>query len=178
VQALNTLIESDGHTPAVAGFFDKAKPLTAAQVKMIQEAAARRSEATAKQQLGVEHWVHDTNWLDSLVLLEVKNAENWKLRWQPIPDYGWMTGNSEASGPKTRTVHLVKPEISAVMLLNSIFCNELHRSETANGCPVLPKHGIDLLSPFNSDCYFPVLAAINTRRCLCTLPSQALANVL
>src|SRR5579863_6952818 len=28
VQALNTLIKPDGHTPAVEGFFDKAKPLT------------------------------------------------------------------------------------------------------------------------------------------------------
>jgi acetylornithine deacetylase/succinyl-diaminopimelate desuccinylase-like protein len=76
VQALNTLIESDGHTPAVAGFFDKVKPLTPAQMKMIQEAAARRSEATVKKQLGVEHWVHDTNWLDSLVLLESKPTIN------------------------------------------------------------------------------------------------------
>jgi acetylornithine deacetylase/succinyl-diaminopimelate desuccinylase-like protein len=76
MQALNTLIESDGHTPAVAGFFDKVTPLTPAQMKMIQEAAARRSEATAKKQLGVEHWVHDTNWLDSLVLLESKPTIN------------------------------------------------------------------------------------------------------
>ncbi|MGA2416818.1 MAG: M20/M25/M40 family metallo-hydrolase [Candidatus Sulfotelmatobacter sp.] len=76
VQALNTLIEADGHTPAVAGFFDKAKPLTSAQMKMIQEVAARRSEALAKQQLSVEHWVHDANWLDSLVLLESKPTIN------------------------------------------------------------------------------------------------------
>jgi hypothetical protein len=76
VQALNTLIESDGHTPAVAGFFDQVKPLTPAQMKMIQDAAARRSEATVKKQLGVEHWVHDTNWLDSLVLLESKPTIN------------------------------------------------------------------------------------------------------
>ena len=76
IQALNTLIESDGHTPAVAGFFDKVKPLTPTQMKMIQETAARRSEATAKKQLGVEHWVHDTNWLDSLVLLESKPTIN------------------------------------------------------------------------------------------------------
>jgi acetylornithine deacetylase/succinyl-diaminopimelate desuccinylase-like protein len=76
VQALNTLIESDGHTPAVAGFFDKVKPLTPAQMKMIQETAARRSEATVKRQLGVEHWVHDTNWLDSLLLLESKPTIN------------------------------------------------------------------------------------------------------
>jgi acetylornithine deacetylase/succinyl-diaminopimelate desuccinylase-like protein len=76
VQALNTLIEADGHTPAVAGFFDKAKPLTPAQLKMVQDAAAHRSETTAKKQLGVEHWVHDTNWVDSLVLLESKPTIN------------------------------------------------------------------------------------------------------
>jgi len=29
VQALNTLVEKDGHTPAVEGFFEKMKPLTA-----------------------------------------------------------------------------------------------------------------------------------------------------
>ncbi len=63
VQALNTLIESDGHTPAVAGFFEKVKPLTPAQIKMIQDAAAHRSESIIKKQLGVEHWVQDTNWL-------------------------------------------------------------------------------------------------------------------
>ena len=57
VQALNTLIEPDGHTPAVAGFFDKAKPLTPAQIKMIQDVSAVRSEATVKKQLGIEHWV-------------------------------------------------------------------------------------------------------------------------
>src|ERR1700721_2113142 len=59
VQALNTLVEPDGHTPAGAGFFDKAKPLTAAQEQMIREHAAKTAEATVKQVLGVQHWVHD-----------------------------------------------------------------------------------------------------------------------
>src|SRR4029077_19462221 len=45
VQALNPLIEPDGHTPAVAGFFDKATPLTPAQIKMIQDVSPVRSEA-------------------------------------------------------------------------------------------------------------------------------------
>src|ERR1700759_2959531 len=35
VQALNTLVEKDGHTPAVEGFFEKVKPLSEAQKKMI-----------------------------------------------------------------------------------------------------------------------------------------------
>ena len=76
VQALNTLVEKDGHTPAVAGFFDKVKPLTAAQKQLIQEHAAKTSEATVKQTLGVQHWVHDANWQDSLELLVSKPTIN------------------------------------------------------------------------------------------------------
>ncbi len=76
VQALNTLIQSDGHTPAVEGFFDKVKPLSDAQRKMVEEVARVRSEALAMKQLGVEHWVHDANWLDSLIRLESKPTIN------------------------------------------------------------------------------------------------------
>jgi acetylornithine deacetylase/succinyl-diaminopimelate desuccinylase-like protein len=76
VQALNTLVEKDGHTPAVEGFFDLAKPLTAAQEQMIREHAAKTSEATIKQAFGVQHWVHDKNWVDSLMLLESRPTIN------------------------------------------------------------------------------------------------------
>src|ERR1700693_3703330 len=76
VQALNTLVEKDGHTPAVEGFFDKAKPLTAAQEQMIREHAAKTAESTVKQVLGVQNWVHDRNWVDSLMLLESRPTIN------------------------------------------------------------------------------------------------------
>jgi acetylornithine deacetylase/succinyl-diaminopimelate desuccinylase-like protein len=76
VQALNTLVEKDGHTPAVAGFFEKVRPLTAAQEQMIREHAAKTPESTVKQALGVQHWVHDTNWPDSLSLLASKPTIN------------------------------------------------------------------------------------------------------
>jgi acetylornithine deacetylase/succinyl-diaminopimelate desuccinylase-like protein len=76
VQALNTLVEKDGHTPAVEGFFEKAKPLSAAQLAMIKARADRNTEAQIKEALGVKHWVHDTNWYDSLVLLESKPTIN------------------------------------------------------------------------------------------------------
>ena len=52
VQALNTLVEKDGHTPAVEGFFEKVRPLTAAQEKMIREHAAKTSESTVKTGAG------------------------------------------------------------------------------------------------------------------------------
>jgi acetylornithine deacetylase/succinyl-diaminopimelate desuccinylase-like protein len=76
VQALNTLVEKDGHTPAVAGFFDKAKPLTPAQRKMIEISAANNSEVALKKSLGAEHWVHDTSWVESRMLLESKPTIN------------------------------------------------------------------------------------------------------
>jgi acetylornithine deacetylase/succinyl-diaminopimelate desuccinylase-like protein len=76
VQALNTLVEKDGHTPAVEGFFEKAKPLTAAQEQMIKEHAAKTAESTVKKALGVQHWVHDKNWVDSLMLLESRPTIN------------------------------------------------------------------------------------------------------
>jgi acetylornithine deacetylase/succinyl-diaminopimelate desuccinylase-like protein len=76
VQALNTLVEKDGHTPAVEGFFDKAKPLSAAQEKLIRDYAAKTPEASKMAALGVKHWIHDTNWVDSLMLLESKPTIN------------------------------------------------------------------------------------------------------
>src|SRR5439155_26548635 len=57
VEALATLVGPDGHTPAVEGFADKARPLTAAEKAMIREGAQRESEANTKQQLGVQRWV-------------------------------------------------------------------------------------------------------------------------
>jgi acetylornithine deacetylase/succinyl-diaminopimelate desuccinylase-like protein len=69
IQALSTLVEKDGHTPAVEGFFDKAKPLSADQKQMIATYAAAVPEAVVQKQLGVKHWVHDQSWQDSLVSL-------------------------------------------------------------------------------------------------------------
>jgi acetylornithine deacetylase/succinyl-diaminopimelate desuccinylase-like protein len=76
VQALNTLVEKDGHTPAVEGFYEKVKPLTAVQEQMIRDHAAKTAESTVKKALGVQHWVHDKNWADSLVLLESRPTIN------------------------------------------------------------------------------------------------------
>src|ERR1035438_348510 len=49
----------DGHTPAIDGFAEKVRPLSAGDKALIREAAKRQSEEVAKKQMGVEHWVHD-----------------------------------------------------------------------------------------------------------------------
>jgi acetylornithine deacetylase/succinyl-diaminopimelate desuccinylase-like protein len=66
VQALNTLVTADGHTPAVAGFFDKVKPLTPVQQQILTASIPRKNEAGAKKALGVERWFGDEAWPDAL----------------------------------------------------------------------------------------------------------------
>ncbi len=69
VEALATLVAADGNDPIIEGFAVKARPLSEAEKKMIAEAASRLSEAEAKKLLGVERWVHDVSWRESLELL-------------------------------------------------------------------------------------------------------------
>jgi acetylornithine deacetylase/succinyl-diaminopimelate desuccinylase-like protein len=76
VQALATLVGPDGHTPAIDGFAEKARPLNAEEKALIREAARRQSEDVAKRQMGVEHWVHDVDWLESLELLAGRPTVN------------------------------------------------------------------------------------------------------
>ena len=49
VQALNTLVGPDGHTPAIDGYADKVRPLSATEKALIREAAKRMNEATAQE---------------------------------------------------------------------------------------------------------------------------------
>ncbi|MGC1414520.1 MAG: M20/M25/M40 family metallo-hydrolase [Candidatus Acidiferrum sp.] len=76
VEALVTLVSPDGNDPVIEGFAAKARPLSAADKKMIAEAARRLSEAEAKKLMGVDHWVHDVSWQESLELLASRPTVN------------------------------------------------------------------------------------------------------
>ncbi|OLD52291.1 MAG: hypothetical protein AUI63_00180 [Gemmatimonadetes bacterium 13_1_40CM_2_60_3] len=76
VEALVTLVSPDGNAPAIDGFADKARPLSAEEKKMITEAARRLDENVAKKQLSVEHWVHDVNYEQALELLQSRPTVN------------------------------------------------------------------------------------------------------
>jgi len=69
VEALATLVTSDGQDPAIDHFADKALPISDAEKKMIASAAKRLHEETTKKSLGVEHWLHDVSFEESLQLL-------------------------------------------------------------------------------------------------------------
>jgi acetylornithine deacetylase/succinyl-diaminopimelate desuccinylase-like protein len=76
VQALATLVSADGNEPAIEGFSDKARPLSESEKSMIAEGARRLDEAVAKKQLGVERWVNDLSWRESLERLVSRPTVN------------------------------------------------------------------------------------------------------
>ena len=91
VQALNTLVRADGHTPAVEGWFEHVKPLTARQKALIAENAKLSSEADAKRALGVKRWIADEDWRTSLE----------RLAAQPTINIQGLVGGYTGPGGKT-----------------------------------------------------------------------------
>src|SRR5204862_2466496 len=65
VQALATLVNAEGD-PAIDGFGREAKAATAAEREMLDEAATKMSEATAKSLAGATRWAHDLPWRATL----------------------------------------------------------------------------------------------------------------
>lgn len=65
VQALATLVDANGD-PAIDDFGQEARSPTPEQKKLLDEAAVRISESTAKSLLAAERWAHDRSWRDSL----------------------------------------------------------------------------------------------------------------
>ena len=65
VQALATLVTPDGD-PAIDGFANAARAASAEQRAILDAAAARLNEATAKQLLSADRWAHDLPWRASL----------------------------------------------------------------------------------------------------------------
>ena len=95
VQALATLVSPDGNDPAIDGFADKARPLSADEKTMIAAAAARLDEASAKKQLGVEHWVRDVSWTEALE----------RLMSRPTVNIEGLVGGYTGPGGKTILPH-------------------------------------------------------------------------
>lgn len=95
VQALNSLIKPDGHTPAVEGFFDKVRPLSAEQRRILQAAIPRKNEEATKKALGVQRWIEDEPWAKSLE----------RLVSQPTINIEGLVGGYTGPGGKTILPH-------------------------------------------------------------------------
>ncbi len=95
VQALNTLVKADGHTPAVEGFFDLVKPLSVRQKAILEASIPKRNEAGMKKSLGVSHWIGDESFHDSQV----------RLVTQPTINIEGLVGGYTGPGGKTILPH-------------------------------------------------------------------------
>jgi acetylornithine deacetylase/succinyl-diaminopimelate desuccinylase-like protein len=65
IQAMNTLVDAQGD-PAIDGYLDAVRPLSDAERAMLDDAARRLSEDTAKQGLGVTKWARNASWRQAL----------------------------------------------------------------------------------------------------------------
>jgi acetylornithine deacetylase/succinyl-diaminopimelate desuccinylase-like protein len=95
VQALNTLVEKDGHTPAVEGFFEKVRPLSSQLKKILEDAIPKRNEAGTKKALGVQHWFKDESFHDAEL----------RLVSQPTINIEGLVGGYTGPGGKTILPH-------------------------------------------------------------------------
>jgi acetylornithine deacetylase/succinyl-diaminopimelate desuccinylase-like protein len=101
VQALHTLVTPDGNTPAVEGWFEKVRPLTARQKELIAQYAAATSEEEVKTAYGVKRWIDDLDYRSSIE----------RLVSQPTINIQGLVGGYTGPGGKTILPHRVEAKI-------------------------------------------------------------------
>jgi acetylornithine deacetylase/succinyl-diaminopimelate desuccinylase-like protein len=94
VKALDTLVSADGNTITIEGY-PQPRALNADERAMIAEASRRRSEAKAKTQLSVQHWIDDLPWQQA----------NERLESQPTVNIEGLVGGYTGPGGKTILPH-------------------------------------------------------------------------
>jgi len=75
VKALDTLVTDDGHTPAIDGWFENVRPLTAREKELIA-ASLPKDEEAVKKLYGVQHWINDEDFLTSAYRLASQPTVN------------------------------------------------------------------------------------------------------
>ena len=94
VKALDTLVSADGNEITIDNY-PKPRPISVEEKAMIVAASARRSEAQAKKQYGVQHWINDLPW----------EQANERLESQPTVNIEGLVGGYTGPGGKTILPH-------------------------------------------------------------------------
>ena len=76
VHALTSLVADEGNRPAIDGWFDHVRPLSERERALIAESARNRSEEEVKRLLGVQRWIDDLPWRESLERLTSQPTVN------------------------------------------------------------------------------------------------------
>ena len=91
IKALNTLVSEDGQTPAIDGWFENVKPLTARQKELIAADVAGSNEADDMKTLGIKHWYKDEDYLTA----------SYRLASQPTVNIQGLVSGYMGPGGKT-----------------------------------------------------------------------------
>src|SRR5439155_839540 len=94
VKALNTLVSDDGNVIMIDNY-PKPLPLSAEEKAMIEKVSKTRSEALAKKQFSVQHWINDLPW----------EQANERLESQPTVNIEGLVGGYTGPGGKTILPH-------------------------------------------------------------------------
>ncbi len=95
VQALNTLVTPDGVDPAIDGWFEKLRPLSPLEEKMVDAAAQHLDEAQLKKVFSLQHFVRDVPFPEAL-----KRLAGW-----PTVNIEGLVGGYTGHGGKTVLPH-------------------------------------------------------------------------
>jgi acetylornithine deacetylase/succinyl-diaminopimelate desuccinylase-like protein len=76
VEALQTLVSADGNTPAIDGWFERVRPLSAREKQLIAESAASRSSENERRGLAVKTWIGNESWQQTLERLASQPTVN------------------------------------------------------------------------------------------------------
>ena len=91
IKALNSLVSEDGQTPAIDGWFENVKPLTARQKELIAADVAAGNEADEMKVLGIKHWYKDEDYLTA----------SYRLAEQPTVNIQGLVSGYTGPGGKT-----------------------------------------------------------------------------
>src|SRR6059058_5196357 len=94
IKALTTLVSEDGNVVMIDNY-PKPLPLTAEEKAMIEKVSQTRSEALAKKQFSVQHWINDLPW----------EQANERLESQPTVNIEGLVGGYTGPGGKTILPH-------------------------------------------------------------------------
>src|SRR5437773_2072885 len=94
IKALNTLVSEDGNVIMIDNY-PKPLPLSAEEKSMIEKVSKVRSEAQAKKQFSVQHWINDMQWEQAYERLES----------QPTVNIEGLVGGYTSPGGKTILPH-------------------------------------------------------------------------
>lgn len=148
VQALNTLVEADGHTPAIDGWFDNVRPLTAREKELIALNSKASSEAEAKAAMGVKVWINDEPW---------EKAQE-RLASQPTVNIQGLVAGYGGPGGKT-----ILPGRAEAKLEARLVPNQTAKEAEAKLRAHLKKRGFDDIEVVVSGGYDPTETAENAR---------------